>query len=143
MEKIRKGKGKEMKNKRMLIVCVAILALALSFAACGGSGGGGSDSGAIKAADLQKEVDKNEAAAVEKYEDQPITVTGYVTGIDETGTVYVDADKSHEISAYIWCFDLPEEDVMSISKGDKVTISGTVNNVSSIQFWIDECTLVK
>jgi hypothetical protein len=121
-------------NKKKLyfaFVLVVLLAMTGVLAACGNGQSGSGGGGVIPIKQIKKEVETNEAAAEEKYQDQVISISGVVTDIMSYGQEYlvsIGEDKNSIWSAD--CDGISNEDVLTLSTGDKIVVTGEVSNVS-------------
>ena len=88
---------------------------------------------AVTAGDLIKQFEENELQADAKYKGKTLKITGIVEQID---TELLDEDAyvldltgggDFEILA-VHVYDIPTEDLASINKGDKVTVTATFDD---------------
>ncbi len=99
----------------------------------------------VKASKLYSDYDSNEVKADKKYKDKLLEVTGIVNDIGVSlGQTYVCLSTGEQYSAFsVQCFFDDEDDidkVSELSKGDKITLSGTCTGMS-MNVTVDNCKL--
>ena len=143
---IAKAKRPFFKKKRYwLLAFVAVVNIGMM----AGGLGGGSDTSAtdsdssssataskpvtVTAADLIKQFEDNELKADAKYKGKTLKITGIVEGIDtemfdeEDYVLDLTGGGDFEILA-VHVYDIPNEDLASVNKGDKVTVTATFDD---------------
>ena len=143
---IAKAKRPFFKKKRYwLLASVAVVSIGMM---AGGLGGGSdatatdNDSSssssaskpvAVTAASLIKQFEENELQADAKYKGKTLKITGIVEGIDtemfdeEDYVLDLTGGGDFEILA-VHVYDIPTEDLASINKGDKVTVTAAFDD---------------
>ena len=88
---------------------------------------------AVTAADLIKQFEDNELQADAKYKGKTLKITGIVKQIDteildeENYVLDLTGGGDFELLA-VHVYDIPTEDLASINKGDKVTVTATFDD---------------
>ncbi|WP_343348611.1 OB-fold protein [Terrisporobacter petrolearius] len=99
----------------------------------------------VKASKLYRDYDSNEVKADKKYNDKTLEITGVVDDIGVSlGQTYVCLSTGEEYSAFsVQCFfddDGEIDKVSELSKGDKITLSGTCTGMS-MNVGVNDCKL--
>ena len=142
---IAKAKRPFFKKKRYwLLAFVAVVIIVFAATSGGGSDTAATDSDSsssataskpvtVTAADLIKQFEDNELKADAKYKGKTLKITGIVEGIDtemfdeEDYVLDLTGGGDFEILA-VHVYDIPNEDLASINKGDKVTVTATFDD---------------
>jgi hypothetical protein len=82
------------------------------------------------------EVESNELAATKKYMNKVVRVSGVIKGISEEtydkGVFYLEIDNGEQYEYNsIRCYGLPEDVMLSLSKGENITILGICNSFNT------------
>jgi hypothetical protein len=115
---------------------------------------GGSDANAdsakatmkVEAKSILKEFEENEAAADAKYKGQVLEVAGVVDGVDtdfiddEKYIVQVGAGSNFEI-IFVNCNDQSQSDVVSIKKGQDITVVGDFYDGGDLGVELRNCVI--
>lgn len=102
----------------------------------------------ISAATLIEDYDKNKLSAQDKYTGKQVQTTGYIKNIsnDITGKYYLSLNPNNDqyyFGTTLSCYFDKKDDLTSLSKGQSVTVVGTMKDMSLGIIVISNCQLVK
>jgi hypothetical protein len=102
----------------------------------------------VDATTLVGEYDKNKLSADEKYKGKLVQTTGYISNISggDLGDYYLvlkPKNDQYYFGTNIQAFFKDKSMLTSLSNGDKVTIQGTLGEMSIGQVIMKDCSVVK
>lgn len=134
------------------------LLVSLSFVGCGGNTTPPSDdqsgpgqlnqqdaSGVVSIADIEAAIQENTEAAVGRWRDKDITLSGYyLSALDSGGyKIHLGADpEESEASQYVVECSIAKDEVSKLDKGTAVVVSGHVNAMTTDAMYVLNCHLL-
>ena len=102
----------------------------------------------VDAITLVAEYDKNKLSAQDKYTGKTVQTTGFISNIsqDITGNYYLALEPTNEqyyVGTTMQCYFKDKSVLTSLSKGQSVTVKGTMHDMSLGIVQMQDCSLVK
>jgi hypothetical protein len=98
-------------------------------------------------ATIFEDIESNELAATKKYINKVVRVSGNIKGVSEDvvikGVFYLEIDNAERYGLNsVKCYGLPEDVMLSLSKGDDITILGVCSSFSSFSVNVIDTQIV-